>query len=210
MVTFSNITHSSQHAALLVQDRSGNTNCFNCIIETHQTKAYNLARSMLDDWSLAEDAVQESLVSAYRAFPNFRGDNLPAWLMRIVANTCRDMLCSRRAKPTVPLDPTPVDQEEHSSTLSDLDLPSTMESPEDQAERGALNCAIQDCLNSLPQERRFAEVLVEVQGMSYEEASVAMNCNLGTVKSRVSRGHRGLRDCLQHAGGLLPSRFRHT
>ena len=210
MVTVSNITHTSQHAALLVQDRSGNTSCFNCIIETHQTKAYNLARRMLDDWSLAEDAIQESLVSAYRASPKFRGDNLPAWLMRIVANTCRDMLRSRRAKPTVPLDPAAGDQEEHGSTLSALDLPSTMESPEVQAERGALNRAIQDCLNSLPQEHRLAEVLVDVQGMSYEEASVAMNCNLGTVKSRVSRGRRGLRDCLQHVGELLPSRFRHT
>ena len=149
-------------------------------------------------------------MSAYRASPKFRGDNLPAWLMRIVANTCRDMLRSRRAKPTVPLDPTAVDQEEHGSTLSALDLPSTMESPEDQAERGALNRVIQDCLNSLPQEHRLAAVRVDVQGMSYEEASVAMNCNLGTVKSRVSPGRRGLRDCLQHVGELLPSRFRHT
>ena len=175
-----------------------------------QTQAYNLARRMLDDWSLAEDAVQESFVSGDRAFHKFRGDNLNAWVIRIVANTCRDMLRSRRAMPTVPLDPTPVDQEEHSSTLSALDLPSTMESPEDQAERDALNRAIQDCLNSLPEEHRLAEVLVDVQRMSYEEASVAMNCNLSTVKSRVSRGRRGLRDCLQHAGGLLPSRFRHT
>ncbi len=210
MVTIPEIVHTSNHAALPVQDRSGKTNCYNCIIETHQTRAYNLARRMLDDWSLAEDAVQESLVSGYRAYAQFRGDNLSAWLMRIVANTCRDMLRSRRARPTVPLDPTPVDEEEHGRTLSALDLPSTMESPEEHAERGALNRAIQDCLNSLPQEHRLAEVLVDVQGMSYEEASVAMNCNLGTVKSRVSRGRRGLRDCLQKAGELLPSRFRHT
>lgn len=108
------------------------------------------------------------------------------------------------------MDPTPVDQVEDGGTLSALDLPSTEESPEDLAERRALNRAIQDCLNALPQEHRLAEVLVDVQGMSYEEASVAMNCNLGTVKSRVSRGRSGLRDCLQNAGELLPSRFRHT
>ena len=57
-----------------------------------QTQAYNLARRMLEDWSLAEDAVQESFVSGYRAFHQFRGDNLKAWVMRIVANTCTDML----------------------------------------------------------------------------------------------------------------------
>ncbi|MCH7719726.1 MAG: sigma-70 family RNA polymerase sigma factor [Planctomycetes bacterium] len=210
MVTVSEIVHISNHAALLVHDQSGKANCYNCVIETYQTRAYNLARRMLDDWSLAEDAVQESLVSGYRAYARFRGDNLSAWIMRIVANTCRDMLRSRRARPTVPLDPTPVDEEETGRTLSALDLPSTMESPEDHAERGALNRAIQDCLNSLPHEHRLAAVLVDVQGMSYEEASVAMDCNLGTVKSRVSRGRRGLRDCLQKAGELLPSRFRHT
>ena len=92
MVTAPDIVHASNHATLLVQDRSGKTDCFNCIIDTHQTRAFNLARRMLDDWSLAEDAVQESLVSAYRAYPQFRGDNLSAWLMCIVANTCRDML----------------------------------------------------------------------------------------------------------------------
>ena len=210
MVTAPESTHCSNHVILLVQDRSGRTSCYNCIIETYQTQAYNLARRMLDDWALAEDAVQESLVSGYRAYPKFRGDNLSSWLMRIVANTCRDMLRSRRARPTVPLDPTLVNEQEQGRTLSALDLPSTMESPQEHAERGALNRAIQDCLNSLPQEHRLAEVLVDVQGMSYEEASVAMNCNLGTVKSRVSRGRRGLRDCLQKAGELLPSRFRHT
>ena len=210
MVTAPESTHCSNHVILLVQDSSGKTSCYNCIIETYQTQAYNLARRMLDDWALAEDAVQESLVSGYRAYSQFRGDNLSSWLMRIVANTCRDMLRSRRARPTVPLDPTPVNDQEQGRTLSALDLPSTMESPQEHAERGALNRAIQDCLNSLPQEHRLAEVLVDVQGMSYEEASVAMNCNLGTVKSRVSRGRRGLRDCLQKAGELLPSRFRHT
>ena len=210
MVTVPETIHCSNHATLLVEDRSGKTNCYNCIIETHQARAYNLARRILDDWALAEDAVQESLVSGYRAYGQFRGDSLSAWLMRIVANTCRDMLRSRRARPTVPLDPTPVDAEGHGSTISALDLPSAMESPEEHAERGALNRAIQDCLNSLPQEHRLAELLVDVQGMSYEEASVAMNCNLGTVKSRVSRGRRGLRDCLQKYGELLPSRFRHT
>ena len=72
------------HATLPVQDRSGRTSCYNCIIETFQTQAFNLARRMLDDWAAAEDAVQESLVSAYRAFSQFRGDNLKAWLMAVL------------------------------------------------------------------------------------------------------------------------------
>ena len=198
----------TDHTTLAVRDRSGHTSCYNCIIEAHQSQAYNLARRMLDDWALAEDAVQESLVSGYRAFRQFRGDNLRAWIMRIVANTCRDMLRARRARPTIPLSPLPLDHDELNQTPTAVDLPSNLESPEEYTERGELNRAIQAGLSSLPQEHRLAVVLVDVQGMSYEEASVSMNCSLGTVKSRVSRGRRGLRESLRQTGELLPSRFR--
>jgi len=73
------ITHTSPHR---VEDQSGQISCFNCVIEAHQTQAYNLARRMLSDWALAEDAVQESFISAYRAFRRFRGENLTAWVLR--------------------------------------------------------------------------------------------------------------------------------
>ena len=208
MVTASQQFQCTTHNPLPVQDRSGHSQCYNCIIETFQTQAYNLARRMLSDWALAEDAVQESLVSGYRAFHQFRGDNLQAWLMRIVANTCRDMLRSRKARPTVPLDPLPADDMEPSSGLSAVNLPSREESPEDYAERRELNRAIQGGLDALPQDQRMSLLLVDVQGMSYEEAALVMGCSLGTVKSRISRGRRGLRDILRGAGELLPSRFR--
>ena len=200
----------TDHRTLPVQDRTGRTSCYNCIIEANQSPAYNLARRMLNDWALAEDAVQESLVSGYRAFAQFRGDNPKAWLMRIVANTCRDMLRARRARPTVPLSPLPLDQDESQPTPSAVDLPSSLESPEQYTERRELNRAIQAGLNSLPQEQTLAVLLVDVQGTTYEEAAVSMNCSLGTVKSRVSRGRRGLREYLRQTGELLPSRFRRS
>ena len=208
MVTASQEFHCTTHSPLPVQDRSGQSQCYNCIIESFQSQAYNLARRMLSDWALAEDAVQERMVSGYRAFHQFRGDNLKAWLMRIVANTCRDMLRSRKARPTVPLDPLPPDDMEVSSVPSAVNLPSREESPEDYAERRELNRTIQGGLDSLPQDQRMSLLLVDVQGMSYEEAALVMGCSLGTVKSRISRGRRGLRDILRGAGELLPSRFR--
>ncbi len=202
------ITHTSPHANLRIEDQSGQVSCFNCVIETHQTQAYNLARRMLSDWALAEDAVQESFVSAYRAFNRFRGENLTAWVLRIVSNTCRDMLRARKSRPTVPLDPVPSGDTEENPGLSAVDLPSSEASPEDRAEQSELQEAIQTCLDNLQDDRRLAVLLVDVQGLSYEEASESMGCSLGTVKSRVSRGRGGMRDCLRHAGELLPSRFR--
>ena len=117
MVSADEVLDCTTHEPLPVLDSSGNTHCYNCIIESMQTQAYNLARRMLDDWSLAEDAVQESFVSGYRAFHQFRGDNLNAWVMRIVANTCRDMLRSRKARHTIPLDPISSNPDDPTSPL---------------------------------------------------------------------------------------------
>jgi RNA polymerase sigma-70 factor (ECF subfamily) len=194
------------HVPLPVKDRTGQTYCYNCVIETHQSQAYNLARRLLSDWSLAEDAVQESFVSGYRAFAQFRGQNLKAWLMRIVANSCRDMLRSQRARPTVPLDPTPTDSDD--PTSSAVDLPSDQPSPEDLTVRNELRRTIESALASLSPDRRLAIVLVDVQGFSYEEAAQVMNCSLGTVKSRISRARGELREYLRRAGELLPAQFR--
>ncbi len=208
MAQTSQITHTSSHAHLPVHDQTGRADCFNCVIETYQTQAYNLARRMLDDWALAEDAVQESFISAYRSFGRFRGENLAAWLLRIVANNCRDMLRSRRARPTVPLDPLPLEPDADSQYPSAVDLPSSNPSPEAEAERRELRETIETGLSALPEEQRLAVLLVDIHGLSYEEASASMDCSLGTVKSRISRGRSGLRNYLRQTGELLPSRFR--
>lgn len=198
----------TSHQPLPLHDRSGNIHCYNCIIETYQTQGYNLARRMLNDWALAEDALQESFLSGYRAFHQFRGENLKAWMMRVVANTCRDMLRARRSRPTAPLDPVPSRPEDPASGPSAVDLPSSQESPEEHAERQELNHVIQAGIASLPEGQRLAVLLVDAQGFEYEEAASAMNCSLGTVKSRLSRGRRHLRDFLRNSGELLPDPFR--
>ena len=186
-----------------MQDRGGVTSCFNCIIEAHQSQAFNLACRMLDDRTLAEDAVQESLVSAYRSFHQFRGDNLAAWLMRIVANRCRDLHRRRRARPTLSLESLSGEGDNPDADLPAPELPSTGESPEDYVQRRELDRAIRSGLASLPGEHRMAVLLVDVQGFSYEEASRIMDCSLGTVKSRVSRGRSRLRGLPEKPGGTI-------
>ena len=134
--------------------------CYNCIIETHQTHAQNLALRMLGDWAMAEDATQEAFGSGYRAFGSFRGDNIRSWLMRIVASRCRDFLRSRKSRPTVSIDfaPTSGDPTENPG----IDLPSTAESPEDYTVRRELGRAIQEGLETLSGDGRLAVALVDV------------------------------------------------
>ena len=188
---------------LPVEDRSGQKHCYNCIIESYQTPAQNLAVRTLGDWAAAEDATQEAFISGYRAFRGFRGDNLRSWLLRIVANACRDMLRARKSRPVVSIDYSPLNPE--SSDNPSIDLPSTEESPEEYALRREMGRAIQDGLQFLSEERRLAVTLVDVQGYSYEETAQVMNCSLGTVKSPLARGRADLRDFLQRYRACLRS-----
>ena len=170
------------------------------MVEEHQTRGYNLALYMVSDWALAEDATQEAILSAYRAFKGFRGENLTAWLMRIVANTCRDMLRARRSRPSQSLENLPLEPVDPA--------PSSMTSPESQALSGELREAIQRGLETLLPEQRIVLVLIDIEGFSYEEAAHVMATPLGTVKSRLSRGRAALRDYLRAQRELLPPSFR--
>ncbi len=192
------------HNTLSVQDRRGQGYCYNCVIETYQTRAYNLAYRLLSDRALAEDAIQEALLSGYRAFGGFRGDNLQSWLLRIVANTCRDMLRARKVRPSISLDAQSMDPEHPTP----IELPSSAESPEEYTLRRELGNTLQRGPLSLPEEQRLAVVLVDVQGFSYEEAAEIMNCSIGTIRSRLSRGRARVRDFLQMHQELLPHQFR--
>ena len=196
------------HTTLAVQDHQGGYHCYNCVIETYQTQVYHLARHILNDWALAEDAVQEGFTAGFRAFGKFRGDNLKAWITQIVVNVCRDMLRASKSRSAVSLDRLSEGPSQDNPGRGGMDFPSRDESPEEYAERKELRKAIEDGLSSLAEEQRLALALVDVQGMSYEETAGIMNCSLGTVKSRVSRGRSGLRDFLQSSGELLPSQFR--
>jgi len=188
------------HPTLVVQDHSGRRYCFNCVVEAFQSPLHGLVAHMLSDWAQAEDITQEALLSAYRAFPTFRGENLRAWLMRIGANAARDALRARKSRPSASLDAI-VDE------TGDM-FPSSGESPQEYAERRELGRLIQQGLASLPEEQRLALALVDVQGLSYEEAAQAMLTNLGTVKSRISRGRAAMRDFLRARRELLPAQFR--
>jgi RNA polymerase sigma-70 factor (ECF subfamily) len=135
----------------------------------------------------------------------YRGGSFRAWLLRIVTNACYDELRRRKRHPTTALEPLDQDDEEIESPdwLTDPG-----DRPEDAAERAELQAAIQNCLNGLPDEFRLVAVLVDIQGLDYQEASQVIGKPLGTVKSRLARARLRLRDCLQGVWELLPAVFR--
>lgn len=191
--------------ALIQAAKEGDLNSFNRLVLAYQDLVYNQAYRMIGEEDAAADAAQEAFISAYRNLKSFRGGSFKAWILRIVTNATYDELRRRQRRPTTPLEPVDAEEEEIESPRW---LTDPGESPEDAAVRSELSGAIQSCLEGLPLDFREAVVLVDIQGMDYEEAASAMGRPVGTVKSRLARARLRLRDCLQGFWELLPASFR--
>jgi RNA polymerase sigma-70 factor (ECF subfamily) len=191
--------------ALIQAAMKGDIDSFNRLVLAYQDLVYNQAYRMVGEEEAAADAAQEAFISAYRNLKSFRGGSFKAWLLRIVTNATYDELRRRKRRPTTPLEPTSAEDEEIESPRWMTD---PGETPEEAAVRAELSGAIQGCLEGLPVDFREAVVLVDIQGMDYEEAALAMGRPVGTVKSRLARARLRLRDCLQGFWELLPASFR--
>jgi RNA polymerase sigma-70 factor (ECF subfamily) len=191
--------------ALINAARRGDLDAFNRLVLAHQDQVYNLTYRMLGEMDPAEDAAQDTFISAYRNLNGYRGGSFKAWLLRIATNACYDELRRRQRRPTIPLEPVYPDDEEIESPAWIAD---PGDSPEEMAERQELNQAIQHCLENLTPEFRSVVVLVDIQGLDYDEAAQAIHKPVGTVKSRLARARQRLRNCLQGVWELLPVAFR--
>lgn len=193
--------------ALVRDAQHGDLDSFNRLVLHYQELAYNLALRMLNDEASAEDATQTAFISAYNHLESFRGGSFKAWVMRMVTNTCYDELRRIKRRPTTPLEPiNDEDDEEIESPywMADDHNPT----PEQALDRRELEGAIQHCLTDLPDDFRAVVIMVDVEGLDYQEVSDAIGKPLGTVKSRLARARLKMRDCLQGYWELLPVNFR--
>jgi len=193
-------------SALIQSALKGELDAFNRLVLAYQDLAFNVAFRMLNDEDLAADAVQNAFISAWKNLNTYRGGSFKAWVMRMVSNGCYDELRRQKRRPTTPLEPiNNEDQEE-------IDSPRWMASddplPEATLEQAELEHALQHCLENLPMDFRAVVVLVDVQGLDYEEVAQSVQAPLGTVKSRLARARLKVRDCLQGFEELLPAQFR--
>ncbi len=192
-------------ATLIREAKKGDLTAFNKLVLQYQDMLYNTAYRIIGDPGLAEDAVQEAFVSAFRKLYTYRGGSFKSWLLRIVTNACYDEFRRQKRKPTTPLDIYTDDGDEIESPGW---LEDQSDSPEKQLETLELEQAIQRCIQALPPDFRTVVVLTELEGLSYKEAAKAIKKPLGTVKSRLARARSRLQECLQKAQELLPMAFR--
>jgi RNA polymerase sigma-70 factor (ECF subfamily) len=188
--------------ALIQEAQAGNQQAFNRLVYQFQGITYNVAYRILSDSDAAADATQDAFVSAYKALDSFRGGSFKAWILRIVTNACYDELRRKKRQPTSSLDALLVGPGAHEAFVD------RAEHPESYAVRQDLGRAIQAGLATLPDDQRTALVLADIEGLHYKEIAEITGVELGTVKSRLSRGRARLRDVLRDQEELLPKRYR--
>ena len=190
---------------LIKAAQRGDLDAFNLLILLYQNFLFGIAFRILHDEDATADAVQEALISAFRKFNTFRGGSLRSWLARVVINACYDEVRHKRRQRTVPLEQFNSAGEEIESAywLVDSGI-----GPEEHFEAYELDHAVQDSLHTLPPMYRTVLVLVDMEGLSYEEAAAAAGVPVGTIKSRLARARLQMQNSLQAFGELLPAPYR--
>jgi RNA polymerase sigma-70 factor, ECF subfamily len=192
--------------------QSGDLAAFNRLVMAYQGVAYNVAYRILGDGEAAADVCQDAFISAFKGIGSFRGGAFKSWLLRIVTNTCYDLLRYRRRRPAVSLEGLAAHDEAHEAESAESApwLEDDSAGPEELSMRGELAEDIQAAISTLPLEQRVVLVLSDIQGFSYAEISEIAGVSLGTVKSRLSRARGKVRDHLVAQSELLPSSYRLT
>lgn len=168
--------------ALLWAHVTGDSNAFSELVRRHRDRLWAVALRTLGDREEAADALQDALVSAFRAAGTYRGDStVSTWLHRVVVNACLDRIRRRKTRPTVPLGSTEVISrwDDHGSAETRID--------------------VEAALAALPEGQRAAIVLVDMQDLPISEAAIVLGVAEGTVKSRCSRGRTALAQLLRAA-----------
>jgi RNA polymerase sigma-70 factor (ECF subfamily) len=191
---------------VLKEAQRGDVAAFNTLVVVYQRQLYNVCYRTLGHSDDAADATQDALLSAFRGLKTFNGpaSALRGWLLRIAVNACYDHLRRRHRRPADSLDALGTGDPEHNETSAAERLPDPGETPEQRSLSAETAASIQAAIDCLSPEQRLTVILCDVQGLSYDEAAVAMSVELGTVKSRLSRARAQLRDLLV-AKGELPS-----
>jgi RNA polymerase sigma-70 factor (ECF subfamily) len=179
----------------------GDKTAFDLLVRKYQHKVVKLVTRYLRDQADAEDVAQEAFIKAYRAIPQFRGDSaFYTWLYRIAINTAKNAIVSRDRSP-IDFDLDLQNIEESNSMQLRL---ADAETPESLLQTEEIRDTVNRAIEALPEDLRTAIVLRELEGLSYEDIAQAMDCPVGTVRSRIFRAREAIDKRLSEVfeGGL--------
>lgn len=192
---------------LIADFKEGSRERFDDLVKAYTQKLYRLAYGLLGNHHDAEEVVQDSFVRAYRGLDNFRGDSsFETWMHRITMNLARNKFHWNRRRGegvTMSLSDQPGNLEDGDSS-GEMELPDTSYSPDLLMQKAELHDNVLRGMEQLPESLREVMVLRHVKDMPYDEIAQILNCPVGTVKSRISRGRELLREYLMQLDGSSP------
>ena len=173
---------------LVKRVQAGDKKAFDVLVLKYQHKIVNLVSRYVHDPHTAQDVAQEAFIKAYKGLARFRGDSaFYTWLYRIAINTAKNYLVAQgRRTPTTDVDAQEAEQFGGESALKEY------ASPERQLLSEEIEKTVFDAIDALPDDLRTAITLRELEGMSYEEIAEAMDCPIGTVRSRIFRAREAI------------------
>ncbi len=173
---------------LVERVQQGDKSAFDTLVLKYQIKIIKLISRYIRDHSEVQDVAQEAFIKAYRALPRFRGDSaFYTWLYRIAINTAKNHLVARgRRMPSVDIDAQEAEQFEGAEGLREY------ATPEQVALKDEIETTIFLAMEQLPDDLRTAITLREIEGLSYEDIAEAMECPVGTVRSRIFRAREAI------------------
>jgi RNA polymerase sigma-70 factor (ECF subfamily) len=173
---------------LVERVQRGDKKAFDLLVLKYQQKVANLVSRYIRDPSETLDVTQEAFIKAYRALPNFRGESaFYTWLYRIAINTAKNFLVAQGRRPPG----TDVDAD----TAEQLDVGVRLKehaTPENHLLEDEIAQTVRRAIEDLPEDLRTAITLRELEGLSYEEIAKAMDCPVGTVRSRIFRARAAI------------------
>lgn len=198
---------ATDNSDLLLVERTlaGDQHAFELLVIKYQRRIQRLISRMVRDSDLVEDIAQETFIRAYRALHQFRGDaQFYTWLYRIAVNTAKKFLLDLKRDPLVTLTALQPDGEEDETSRPGNE-PTTDETPESVLAASEIAQAVNAAMEALPEDLRQAVTLREIEGLSYEDIAAAMDCPIGTVRSRIFRAREAIsarvRPMLEHQSG---------
>lgn len=184
---------SQQDTDLVLVQRTvaGDQRAYGLLVLKYQRRIQRLVGRMVRDVDLVEDISQETFIRAYRALHQFRGDaQFYTWLYRIAVNTAKKFLLELKHDPTVSESFFANDDEDETSRRKNE--PTSEEGPESILAAKEIAAVVNSAMDDLPDDLRQAVTLREIEGLSYEEIANAMNCPVGTVRSRIFRAREAI------------------
>lgn len=171
---------------LISRAAKGDASAFNELLGLHEKKMYAVCIRMCANQEDAQDCLQEAMLRIYRSISGFKGQSsFSTWIYRVTMNTCLDELRKKKNKQTTSLD----------GLLDTGWSPSDdYDTPEHHAIEDERKKAIRGAIAELPEDMRSVIVLRDIEGFSYDEIAVMLGINVGTIKSRISRGREKLRE----------------